>query len=79
MELTGKGWLFVFPHGAKSEEAAGAGRPFVCLFGVEEWGRQLGTDDLLVFHSLAIWSSIAEPVLEVPEGPRGTQGSNRYI
>ena len=48
--------------GAGSEEVAGAGRLFVCLFGGEEWGRRLGTGDFLVCHSLAIWSSIAKPV-----------------
>ena len=62
MEITGPGWLFVCHMRAGREEAAGAGRLFVCLFGGEEWGRRLGTGDFLVCHSLAIWSSIAEPL-----------------
>ena len=44
------------------EEVAGAGRQFAFLFGSEEWRRRLETGNFLVGHSLAIWSSIAEPV-----------------
>ena len=62
MEITDPGWSLVCRMRAGREEVAGAGRQFACLFGSEEWSRRLETGDFLVGHSLAIWSSIAEPV-----------------